>query len=255
MGGNAPLIYGPLDHADTGAALALSTAEGWNQTAADWARLTRLEPAGCFAAKEGHQLIGTVTTTTYAREMAWVGMMVVHPDFRGRGIGARLMRMVLDYLREQGVACVKLDATPSGRPLYESLGFVPEGELERWQGVTPHGLEVSPRPPHASPLDRLLTLDQSAYGVDRSRVLELLVTEGPGGPVVVEAVNGDAKGYALARPGRNATYLGPMVASSAAAAGQLLDGMLARVGGTEVCLDLNTGGLLEPSVLAERGLT
>jgi len=61
---------GLLKEEDVSAALALSAAEEWNQTAADWSRLTRLEPSGCFAAREGHRLVGTVTTTTYGREMA-----------------------------------------------------------------------------------------------------------------------------------------------------------------------------------------
>jgi hypothetical protein len=47
-------------------------------------------------------------------------MMVVHPESRRRGVGVALMRAALDDLRGLGIASVMLDATPAGRPLYES---------------------------------------------------------------------------------------------------------------------------------------
>lgn len=247
--------FGLLGEEDANAALALSAAEGWNQTAADWRRLTRLEPTGCFAAREGHRLIGTVTTTTYGRAMAWIGMMAVHPDSRRQGIGAALMRLALDYVHGLGVASVKLDATPAGRPLYESLGFVAEAGMERWQGVARSGASPDPRRPNGESLRLLFALDQAAYGADRSRLLELLVAESLGGPLVAQSGHGLPEGYALARQGRTATYIGPVVATTASAAGQLLDGMLARFAGEDVCLDLHGSGLLEPGALAERGLS
>jgi len=176
----------PLRPNDLDAALALSTAEAWNQCAADWRRLLTLEPAGCFAAREGSRLVGTVTTLTYGRALAWIGMMVVDPGFRRRGIGVALMRMALDHLRGVGVTSVKLDATPAGRPLYESLGFAPETEIERWQGAARSATSADPRPANRSSPDALLALDQAAYGLDRSRLLERLVAEGVGEPLVAQ---------------------------------------------------------------------
>lgn len=246
---------GPLRSGDLAAALALSAQEGWNQSAADWSRMIRLEPSGCFTAREGSRLVGTVTTTTYGREMAWIGMMVVHPDFRRQGIGAALMRLALDHVHGLHIASVKLDATPAGRPLYESLGFSAEAEMERWQGVVHPGASQAPRRPNHESRRMLCALDQTAYGADRSRLLELLASEGLGEPLVLESRRGFPVGYALARKGRTATYIGPLVATTAIAAGQLLGGMLARAIGEDVCLDLHRGGLLEPTVLAERGLT
>lgn len=246
---------GPLLAGDLDAALALSAAEGWNQTAEDWARVTTLEPDGCFAAREGERLVGTVTTTTYGHALAWIGMMIVHPDYRRRGIGAGLMRMALEHLHELGVMLVKLDATPAGRPLYESLGFSAEVELERWQGAAREG---SRRELHLAVTDTvqaMFALDRAAYGADRSRLLETLLAESVGGPLIVESEPGVPAGFALARPGRAATYIGPVVATTADVAVELLDGMLARFAGENVCIDVHTGGLLQPAALAERGLT
>src|SRR5262245_2728474 len=106
---------------DVPAVLRLAGAAGWNQTDADVRRLIDLAPEGCFAACAGGEVIGTVTTTAYGRELAWVGMMLVDPAHRRRGVGTALMEVALDHLRERGVATVKLDATPMGRPVYERL--------------------------------------------------------------------------------------------------------------------------------------
>src|SRR5437764_9593530 len=111
---------------DLPAALRLKELARWNQTEADWLRLLRLEPRGCFAAAVGGRVVGTATTTTYGRELAWVGMVLVDPEYRRRGIASRLMSAALAYLDDGAVATVKLDATPDGHPVYEKLGFETE---------------------------------------------------------------------------------------------------------------------------------
>jgi predicted N-acetyltransferase YhbS len=97
---------------DLGAALALSVAEGWNQSEADWRRMIQLEPSGCFVARDRGRLVGTVTTTTYGQTLAWIGMMIVRSDCRRQGIGAALMRKALEHLGGLGIASVKLERLP-----------------------------------------------------------------------------------------------------------------------------------------------
>ena len=70
----------------------LKEAAGWNQTEADWRRLIKLEPNGCFAAIENDRLVGTTTTTTYGDELAWIGMVLVDPQHRRRGIATQVNR-------------------------------------------------------------------------------------------------------------------------------------------------------------------
>jgi len=51
------------------------------------------------------------------------------PAWRRRGIAALLMRHLLDYTREHHILRVLLHASNDGRPLYESMGFVPTSEM------------------------------------------------------------------------------------------------------------------------------
>src|SRR5215467_8460332 len=95
-----------LRESDIAAAMDLKRSAGWNQTEADWQTLLQHEPNGCFAAVLDDQLVGTTTTTSYGSELAWIGMVLVRPDQRRKGIATKLLETALDYLR---VSTVKLD--------------------------------------------------------------------------------------------------------------------------------------------------
>jgi len=61
------------------------------------------------------------------------------PDFRGMGIARALMDTLLKWATAQGYDRVHLHASDAGRPLYQSLGFVPTNEMRYSQtdtGVT-----------------------------------------------------------------------------------------------------------------------
>src|SRR6266699_3502077 len=169
-----------MTEGDVPAADELRRLAGWNQTLEDWRRLLRLEPRGCFVAVQEGEVVGTVTTTTYGRALAWIGMMLVHAEHQRHGIGTWLMRQALEYLQGHGVECVKLDATPAGRPLYEKLGFVPESTLTRWQRLssgktqTPDSAPSGARELTDADWKAVEALDRAAFGASRARLLRSL---------------------------------------------------------------------------------
>ncbi len=114
--------------------LRLTRQAGWNQTESDWQRFLSMQPEGCFVAEMDGSSAGTTTTCVFDG-VAWIAMVLVDKSVRGRGIGTGLLRHAIDYLKERNVRTVRLDATPAGRPIYEKLGFVPEYELARYEGV------------------------------------------------------------------------------------------------------------------------
>ncbi len=59
----------------------------------------------------------------------WILNMYVEPEFRRRGIARRLMETMIGWCREAGFVNVSLHASAEGRPLYESMGFVPTNEM------------------------------------------------------------------------------------------------------------------------------
>ena len=235
-------------------ALRLTEQSQWNQTEQDWRRLLQSQPRGCFGAFLDGRLIGTVTTVAYGTELAWIGMMLVDPDFRRRGLGTRLMQTAREHLQRIGVNSIKLDATPAGRPLYELLGFRPEGLIERWEGMGQPAVKKERSAWDEQLRPAIYALDHLAFGADRSSLLASLIADSPVAPVVSMTSERQLDGFALARPGRRAFYIGPVAARDRETALSLLDGMLGRLAGEKVTLDFNTGFGLSSELLADRGL-
>ena len=120
-----------MTRADIPAGMRLKEIAGWNQTSEDWERFLEAEPEGCFVAEWNGQVAGTVATIIYEHRFAWIGMVLVDPEVRGKGIGTALLLKAIDYLDARRVPCMKLDATPQGKPIYARLGFRIEFEIER----------------------------------------------------------------------------------------------------------------------------
>jgi predicted N-acetyltransferase YhbS len=242
-----------LAERDVAGAMRLKETARWNQTEEDWRRLLRLGPRGCFAGTVGGKLVATTTTTSYGRALAWVGMVLVDPGFRRRGIATTLVRAALDSLEAEGVEAVKLDATPEGVPVYEGLGFEAELPIERWAGGHASG-SVTPGKAAPSQLsEQVFEFDRRAFGADRSELLKALSNEACVRPSLRVRGDGLLRGYALARRGAQAAYVGPVVAEEAETAAFLLGDVLGRLGAGRVYVDLNTtfeGGARE---LAARG--
>jgi GNAT superfamily N-acetyltransferase len=207
-----------LEPSDVTQALALSQAVGWNQTPADWALMIEMNPAGCFAMEFDGAVVATTSTIRYGTDLAWIGMVLTHPEFRGRGYGRALMRQALDHLED--VETVKLDATEMGRPLYQQLGFFDECAIERWiRPAAPAepatGGDYVPQP----------ALDRQAFGADRSALLHRLSQ--------FEAAS-LPESFAMGRGNR----FGPCVSRSRDAAEQLARWYLARHSNEELLWDL-----------------
>lgn len=60
---------------------------------------------------------------------AYLMNVYTEPRCRGRGLARRLVKLTLDYSREQGLETALLNASAAGRPLYESLGFRQSSEM------------------------------------------------------------------------------------------------------------------------------
>jgi len=66
------------------------------------------------------------TVPNHGRPLGHVKDFAVHPGFRGRGLGKRLLRRALGVLDARGVDSVKLEVRASNDPaitLYEQFGF------------------------------------------------------------------------------------------------------------------------------------
>lgn len=200
--------------------LQLGEIAGWNQLLVDWTRIYSYQPDGCFVAMIEDRPVGTITSSCYGTDLAWIGMMLVHPEVRRQGIATRLMEHVIAVLQKRGVQCIKLDATPAGAKVYEQLGFHRELDFHRYQLVD-HQAETAPINSHT--VIGQSSLDTEAFGVARSELLEKFSRD--------STVVGNAEGFGMIRPGRLASYLGPVVCQNPKSANSLIEALLKQSSG------------------------
>jgi len=228
----------PMTPADIPAGMRLKDLAGWNQTENDWRLFLDMSPDGCFVAEKGGQVVGMITTADYGGVVAWIGMMLVDPDHRRRGIATRLMSRAVEHLER--CATVKLDATPLGRTVYGRLGFRDEYTLKRMTG-SPAGLSCAAcrdtAPLTGDFLSSVTAWDEELFGADRSGVIRFLAREYPAAALVL--VREDSlRGYCLGRPGTRHFQIGPVAASSSEDAVALVSGALNGIDAGRIVVDV-----------------
>jgi GNAT superfamily N-acetyltransferase len=223
----------PLGPADLPGCLALSAEAGWNQTAADWRLI--------MAAGEVRGLVRDATPVASAAILPWPGpfgwicMVLVTASERRRGHATALLGWAIARLRELG-RVPGLDATPAGRAVYLPLGFRDVYPVTRRRAAG--GGPLPDVPGEAAPIHLMQPADIPAvaafdaprFGADRTALLADLLRRAPA--LAFVALAGDAiTGFALGRPGRTATQIGPVVAQDAATGAALVRAALAACRG------------------------
>ena len=222
---------------DIPAGMRLKAEAGWNQVEGDWRRFLDLGPDGCFVAERDGRVVGTVTTCRLG-SIGWIAMLLVEKTERGAGIGRSLLNRAVDSLESHGVTAVRLDATPQGRPLYESLGFRVDFRLIRYRGT------ISPIPPapdlRTGEASEIVGLDLAVTRTDRRVLLDRLVADHPRHCLVAPSLSGPIRGFVLWRPGSSASQIGPCIAEPDAGVA-LLDEATRRLADPSVILDIPDG--------------
>jgi GNAT superfamily N-acetyltransferase len=225
---------------DIASGLRLCRLSRWNQLEEDWrAFLDSPDGGGRIAERDGLG-IGTAAFLRYGNCFSWLSMMLVDPQARGAGIGTRLMEAVLEALANE--ACVRLDATPLGEPLYRRFGFRDEYTLLRTAIALPLRAGLEPASDKGRPMEErdfpeVLARDRLVFGADRAALLESLYRRAPELARVVYA-DTELKGYCFGRPGHLYRQLGPVVADDEAAARMLVAGCLSGQPGGKVAMDV-----------------
>ncbi len=207
------------------------------------------------------QLAASALILPYGEDFAWTSMVLVAPAFRRRGFATELLRLALDAVAADGRTAM-LDATPAGRPVYLPLGFQDTWCFTRHRRTAVSAVAPSRRSRPLTEADwpAIAALDRTAFGADRLALLEHLAGRQPAAARVVET-EGRLRGFVLAREGRTASQIGPLLADDPSTAAVLLDDALAALPGP-ICIDLLdqrsealAGWLAERQFVPERPFT
>ena len=269
------LAAASLVAADASAAVSLSAEAGWNQTAADWRLMIALGEA-TGVRDTGGRLVASALVLPFEGPFAWISMVLVTATHRRRGIATALMAHCMARLDALGLVPV-LDATDAGRRVYAPLGFEPVHGLlrlraERIVEAAAPRRDVPVRSVRAHDWPAVAALDRRAFGAGRAALLYHLGTRQPAramvaadlaevaaglsgvatGPTGPAALPPGIAGFVLAREGREALQIGPVVAKDSATASALTAAALAGAGGP-VCMDAIEGHAAYAEWLADAG--
>lgn len=262
----------PLRDDDLAAAWAMSQALRWPHRQEDWADyLHQAQAHGqAVAACKDETLIGTALVWHWGSQQASIGMVIVTPEWQGRGIGRHLLRQLLHDLDGRNVL---LHATEAGMPLYASLDFVPSGRCRQYQGIwhpsptaTLPGMNTGPSADPATGLDTralrtddidtLVAQDEARRGMARGWLLRQLlgsalddatVHQPHGAPpppstvraAVLEDHAGQRHGFGLLRRFGRGWVLGPVLADNDTQLLSLLRWLTRGMDGQFIRIDLS----------------
>ena len=157
--------------------------EGWGYSKRDMERCWQFEPDGCIIAEIQDKPVGHVFSICYGKT-GWVGLLIVNPENRDKGIGTILMQAAIRYLQKRGAETIRLEAVEKAVPLYKRLGFGEEFDSLRFSK------QLAPKEKHKthkenvflmqeSDIEKIAHFDSKYFGANRLRVLRSLYRESP----------------------------------------------------------------------------
>ena len=229
-----------MHSSDIGLGMRLKDLAGWNQCQLDWEALLEIESRGCLVAEVSGRRVATATALNYEKRFGWIGMVLVDPDFRRRGVATALVESAIEYLESLSCHCQKLDATDAGATVYGRMGFTVEHPVERWCReahttlIEEDGSSLAAL--SAQHLGAVAELDRSAFGASRDPLLRWYASNGC--PAFLAASESGPQGYIMGRVGSSAQHMGPLVAGDDKVAEILVRRFLAATGRKPVIADV-----------------
>ncbi len=233
-----------MEPADYQSVVELANTMNWHMTTADFAFNATLEPNGCFALREGEELVGVATCINYG-DVGWFGNLVVKEAYRQKGAGSALVNFAVNYLKGAGVKTVGLYAYPHLKAFYGKMGFQADGDFVvlKAASVSAGSMEVAEekcvREMGTQDVSRVSAFDAGCFGGCRKKLLELIL-QNPNNPGYVAFDRGEVEGYVTAKVFGDSAEVGSFVCqrSHPAVAAGLLGAVLRGLEGKEAFMYL-----------------
>lgn len=226
----------------------------WPHRREDWQQIITL--AEGVVAEEHGEFAGCALGWRWGERAATIGLVMVNPAFRGRGIGKQLMQAIM--ARFPGYT-LRLHATEMGKGLYAQLGFVETGTILQYQTralttLPPLTLpaDTTLRAAQAADADALTACDWQAHGLHRPALIQQLLSAHR--TVLLADAQQQVQGFASLRRFGHGWTIGPIIARDLSQAQALIAALMPAVQGQFVRIDTDAR-LPLAAWLAELGMT
>ncbi len=214
--------------------------EGWNSGPHDADVFYQTDPNGFCGFFYNQKLIAGGSIVSYNKEFGFMGLFIVHPDYRGHGIGRKLWYQRRDLLlnRLNNGASIGMDGVVAMQPFYQKGGFEIAFKDERYEN-TGVKLEVDKNisPIQSEDLNAVLAFDQQCFGFPRPAFMRSWLNL-PENRAFKYVENGQLKGFAVVRKANVGYKTGPLFAENAEVAEALYRACLNSVEGSLLYLDI-----------------
>jgi ribosomal protein S18 acetylase RimI-like enzyme len=239
-----------MTRADLDIALQWAAAEGWNPGLHDAEPFHAADPSGFFVGLQDGAPAGGIAAVAHDRSFGFMGLYLVRPEFRGRGLGLRLWRAGLDYLGERTIG---LDAVLAQEANYARWGFRPAYPSIRYRGSGGGGRSADVVDLAAVPLDEVLAYDREMFPAPRPEFLRRWVRP-PQGAALGLVRGGRLAGYGVIRACRQGFTIGPLCADDETGAEALFEALAGGAVGTDVFLDVPGANPAAVALARRRGM-
>jgi GNAT superfamily N-acetyltransferase len=213
-----------------------AAAEGWNPGLADDACFAAADPEGFFIGELDGAPAATISCVNYGPSFAFLGFYIVREDLRGLGYGMRVWSAAIAHA---GPRVIGLDGVAAQQHNYRKSGFELAYANIRYGGTVaaPDALPADVIALTEVPLATVEAYDATVFPAPRTAFLRAwLGSPGHNGCALVR--DGGLAGWGVIRPCWKGYKIGPLVADDRATAEVVLSGLLAKVGGGEIFLDV-----------------
>ena len=230
----------PMTEDEAYALVGWAADEGWNPGHHDARLFWQAAPEAFVAAELDGELVGGGAIPAYGDEAGFMGLFIMRPAFRGRGLGRALWYARRDLLRERLApgAPIGMDGVEAMEAFYARGGFVKSHQNRRFQFTAkPHDGPRVGRPADALPFEALAAFDRRHFPGPRDTFLRAWIEQD--GATALVTLDGDRiTGFGVLRPCGTGAKVGPLYAEDVQIADALLRELAATQPGEPVFLDI-----------------
>lgn len=234
------LILKQLNKSDLRTLLDWAKKEGWNPGEYDFDVFWKTDPNGYYGFYFDNKLIAGGAIISYNQVYGFMGLFIVHQDFRGQGIGEKLWYLRRDLLlkRLNKGATIGMDGVIEMQAFYKKGGFKIAFRDERYECIgksIPINNAISTI--EKEDFKKLSEYDLICFGYERKEFLKnwLLI---PDSRCYKYSEKGEFRGYAVIRKVNFGFKIGPLFAENYKIAEELYKTCLNSVVGESVYIDI-----------------
>ncbi|PFM66596.1 GNAT family N-acetyltransferase [Bacillus cereus] len=192
---------------------------------------------------EQGEIIASAAIILYGGALASIGMVIVHPDYKGRGIGKAITDLCVKSVSTQ--TPIVLIATDEGKPLYEKLGFRTVSYVSKYicnsynKNYKCVGNEEYIVNYEECDLEEIIQIDEDAFGTNREEFLKYRIIQSEQ-CIVIKDIQQNVLGYGMSIQTPENKIIGPVVAKNDARAMRIVH-YLAREHNGKLRIDVPEG--------------